>query len=42
MKTAFEQKQLGLAASMTVIITIVLIVLTTIQKKLFGNDEHDA
>ncbi len=42
MKTAFEQKQLGLAASMTVIITIVLIILTTIQKKLFGNDEHDA
>lgn len=42
MKTAFEKKQLGLAASMAVIITLVLILLTAIQKKLFGNDEHDA
>lgn len=41
LKTAFEQKQFGLAASMAVIMTLVLVILTTIQKKLFGNDEHD-
>lgn len=38
-KTAFEQKKIGLAASMAVIISIVIILATIIQKKVYRNDE---
>lgn len=40
-KTAFEQKKIGLAASMAVIISIVIILATTIQKKVYSNDEDE-
>lgn len=40
-KTAFEQKKLGLAASMAVIISIVIILATIIQKKVYSNDEDE-
>ena len=41
LKTAFEQKQLGLAASMAVVMMLALILLTSLQKKLFRNDDYD-
>lgn len=40
-KTAFEQKKIGLAASMAVIISIVIILATIIQKKVYRNDEDE-
>ena len=40
-KTAFEQKKIGLAASMAVIISIVIILATIIQKKVYSNDEDE-
>ena len=39
--TAFEQKQLGLAASMAVVMMLALILITSLQKKLFRNDDYD-
>ena len=41
MKTAFENKKIGLAASMAVIISIVIIVMTFIQKRVCKNDEYE-
>ncbi|MBY0756880.1 sugar ABC transporter permease [Clostridium sardiniense] len=41
MKTAFEKKQIGLAASMAVIITILIVVMTLIQKRMYRNDEDE-
>ncbi|WP_195263787.1 sugar ABC transporter permease [Clostridium sp. 1001275B_160808_H3] len=41
MKTAFEQKKIGLAASMAVIITIIIVIATLIQKKVYSNDEDE-
>lgn len=40
MKTAFENKKIGLASSMAVIISIVIIVMTLIQKRICKNDEY--
>lgn len=41
MKTAFDKKMIGLASSMAVIVTLILILLTGIQKKVYGNDAED-
>lgn len=41
LKTAFEQKKIGLAAAMAVIISIVIILATIIQKKVYSNDEDE-
>ncbi|MFU7516412.1 carbohydrate ABC transporter permease [Clostridium sp. HCS.1] len=41
LKTAFEQKKIGLAAAMAVIISIVIIIATIIQKKVYSNDEDE-
>lgn len=38
MKTSFEKKQVGLAASMAVIITCIIVLLTIVQKKISRND----
>lgn len=42
MKTAFDKKMIGLASSMAVIITIVIVAMTLIQKKVYrrGKDEY--
>lgn len=41
LKTAFEQKKIGLAAAMAVIISVVIILATIIQKKVYSNDEDE-
>lgn len=41
MKTAFENKKIGLAASMAVIITFVIIAMTFIQKRMCRNDDYE-
>ncbi|MDU5106365.1 sugar ABC transporter permease [Clostridium sp.] len=41
LKTAFEQKKIGLAAAMAVIISVVIIIATIIQKKVYSNDEDE-
>ncbi len=41
LKTAFEQKKIGLAAAMAVIISMVIIIATIIQKKVYSNDEDE-
>ena len=41
MKTAFEKKYIGLASSMAIIITIVIVLMTIIPKKVFKNNEYE-
>lgn len=41
MKIAFEKKMIGLASSMAVIVTIIIVSITLIQKKLYRNDDND-
>ncbi|WP_242847718.1 carbohydrate ABC transporter permease [Niameybacter massiliensis] len=41
MKTAFEKKMFGLAASMAVIVSLVILVITMIQNKLYKGEEND-
>lgn len=41
MKTAFEKKQYGMAASMAVIVSLVIITITTIQNKWHKGEEDD-
>ncbi|MGG7176747.1 carbohydrate ABC transporter permease [Clostridium paraputrificum] len=41
MKTAFDKKMIGLASSMAVVITVVIVVMTYIQKKVYRNDNDE-
>lgn len=41
MKTAFDKKMIGLASSMAVIITIVIVSMSLIQKKMYRNDDDE-
>lgn len=41
MKTAFDKKMVGLASAMAVIVTIVIIILTILQKKIYRNDNDE-
>ena len=41
MKTAFDKKMVGLASAMAVIVTIVIIILTILQKKIYRNDRDE-
>lgn len=41
MKTAFERKMIGLAASMAVVITIIIVIMTSIEKKIYRNDKDE-
>lgn len=41
MKTAFDKKMIGLASSMAVIITIVIVIMSLIQKKMYRNDDDE-
>ncbi|MDA3730844.1 sugar ABC transporter permease [Niameybacter massiliensis] len=41
MKAAFEKKMFGLAASMAVIVSLVILVITVIQNKLYKGEEDD-
>lgn len=41
MKTAFERKNIGLASSMAVILTIVIVIMTLIQRKIIKGDEDE-
>lgn len=41
MKTAFDKKMIGLASSMAVIVTLVIIIMTLIQKKMYRNDDDE-
>lgn len=41
MKAAFEKKQYGMAASMAVIVSLVIITITTIQNKWYKGEEDD-
>lgn len=41
MKTAFDKKMIGLASAMTVIVTVIIICMTIIQKKIYRNDNDE-
>lgn len=41
MKTAFDKKMIGLASSMAVVITIVIVIMSLIQKKMYRNDDDE-
>lgn len=41
MKTAFDKKMFGLAASMAVIVSLVILMITMIQNRCYGREEDD-
>lgn len=41
MKTAFDKKMIGLASAMAVVITLIIVTMTLIQKKVYRNDDNE-